>query len=545
MRAIRVLTLAAAALTAAACTSGAPEPARTLEEMAREVGAEVVTWLRRGYVPGRSGEIALVARPRNVVTRRGSWVPGEEPPLDTSHATPWAHHQRVPIVLSWGGPAVVDRPADVTEVRALLEEALRDDDPPALVVVVVLDGGGWNLLEEYPDAWPTLRSLMAGGTVYTNATVGSSPSVTAPVHASIGTGTYPRDHGIPDNTVRLPSGEVGDPWFDRTDPGLLRGETLADRWDRRHGGRAWVGLVATEPWHVGMLGHGAGIEGGDRDVAVLWDRPGHRWFTNERFYALPPHLPDARSLEARLGDLDASDGTRDGRWLDNDLGDPAIVPATPAFVEHQAEALLGIVAREPIGQDEVPDILLVELKSTDRGAHVWNLFGEEEAVVLRAQDDLLRDLIAALDRRVGRGRWALVVTADHGLTPLPEAVGGLRVHPDAVARRVEERFGPIVDAVTPASIFLDLPALREAGVRLDEVARFVGDLRYADGLPDGVDLSSIPEEVLARRTFAAALPGPWLASLREDEVAALGPGRHPAGDLTTPPPLAVLGGDGP
>lgn len=524
--------------------------------MAEEVGADVVAFLQRGYVPGRSGELLLVAKPDNVVVRRGSWVPGDPPPLDTSHSTPWAHHQRVPIVL-WGPPYVrsgvrSDAAVDVADLAPtfgallgfdfpvphgeVLEEGVRPtpETAPAAIVLVVFDGGGWNLLDRYPEAWPFVRRLIEEGTMFANATIGSSPSVTAAVHPTMGTGAYPQAHGIPDNTVRLPGGAVGDPWLDRTDPSLLRLDTLADAWDRANGNRAWAGLVATEPWHVGMLGKGAAAEGGDRDVAVLWNRRDRRFFTNPDFYELPSYLPGEEGLAERVRALDASDGTRDGRWLDNDLGDPAVLPGTPAFVEHQGEALRRIVDREPIGEDETTDLLFVELKSTDRGAHVWNLFGEEEPIVLRAQDDLVRDLVATLDRKVGPGRYVLALTADHGLTPLPEEVGGLRIHPDAVGERVEERFGPIVDAVTPASLFLDMGEVEERGIALADVARFVGDLRYEDGLPGGVDIGRIPAELRARRTFAAVLPGPWVARLSTDAIAALGPGVYPEGDLTSP-----------
>lgn len=520
-------------MVAASCGSPPATP-RTLERMAREVGADVVAWVRRGIVPGRSGELVLVAEPDNVVTRRGSWVPDAEPPLDTSHSTPWARHQRVPILLSGPGirPEAVHEPIDVSSLRGLIEPWL---GKVRAVIVVVWDGGGWNLLREYPHDWPFLRSVMRRGRLYTNATVGSSPSVTASVHATIGTGVYPSEHGIPDNTVRRPDGTVGDPWLDRTDPTLLRVETFGDSWDRATTGRAWVGLLATEPWHVGMLGHGSALGEADRDVAVLWDRARGRWFTNPRFYELPAGLPESGALAERLDDLDASDGSRDGAWRGNDLGDPSIVPGTPAFVRHQSEAVLEVLAREPVGEDGVTDILLVEVKSTDRGAHVWNLYGEEEAHVLRAQDDMLRELDEALERKVGRGRYLLVYTADHGLTPLPEEVGGLRIHPEAVGRRIEERFGPIVEAVTPASVFLDRGEVRRRGIELAEVARFVGDLSYADGLPDEVDRATIPEDVLRRRIFAGVFPGEWLVAMSDGEIASLGRGLYGAeGDLRSP-----------
>lgn len=553
---------------ASGCTRGPPEappPSRTLRQMAEEVGADVVDLLRRGHVPGRSGEILLVPRPRNVVVRRGMWTPGGPPPADTSHSTPWDYHQRVPIILYGPGHirqgARPQRSVDLADLAPTFAELMRFEFPapdgdvleeallppterrgvPRVIVLVVYDGGGWNLLQQWPHAWPFTRRLAGQGTTYTNATAGSSPSVTAAIHPTMGTGAYPATHGLPDNTVRLPGGSLGDAYRGRAHPGLLEVETLADAWDRARGNRPWAGLVATESWHLGMLGHGAELAGGDRDVAVLWNRGEMRFSTNPDFYALPSYLPSPQDLVRRLRRLDAEDGAPDGRWRDNSLEDEDVVPGTPAFVAHQREALLEIVRREPIGRDGLTDLLFVELKSTDRGAHVWNLVGDEEQLVLRAQDDLLRDLARILDDRVGSGRYVIGVTADHGLTALPEQVGGLWVHPQAIRVRVNQYFGTdLVEKVTPAAVFLDADAAAEAGVRVADVARVIGDLRYGEGLPAGFDVSEIAEDVLRERVIAAALPGSWVARLSKEQVRALGEGAYPEGDLTGPVEIDAL-----
>jgi hypothetical protein len=410
-----------------------------------------------------------------------------------------------------------------------------------VIVTVAYDGGGWNLLEEWPDAWPVLGEMMRGGTTYTNATIGSAPSVTSSIHANMGTGTYPSSHGVAEITARLPDGSVGDVFYgEEGDPRLLLDPTFADLWDLEHDNRAWVGMIGYESWHLGMMSHGARWEGGDRDVGVLWEQePGIGEFAvNEELYELPAYLPGEEELEDRLTALDGTDGAIDGFWNDFDLADPKVVPATPAFVEHQGEALLEMLRREPIGDDDVTDLVFAELKPTDFGGHLWNMVAPEEEVVLRAQDTLLGQIADTLDTEVGEGEWVMIVTADHGQTPKPETSGGLRVHPDLLGRAVDDYFGrPIIEKVTPSGMFLDHEVLEEAGITLEEVARFVGNHRYGDGLPQDADRSAIPREVLGRRVFAAAIPSSFLAGLTEDDASRFGPGAFPEGNLTSPVPV--------
>jgi predicted AlkP superfamily pyrophosphatase or phosphodiesterase len=557
-------------LVAGACT-GSDEPNRrtdpppgspTLQEMAQRLGSDVVEHLRRGYYPGRSTDIMFVPVPGTTVVRwSGKGLGTDLADPRTTHPTPWAYHQRVPITLY--GPGYVrsgehvQRSVDVTDIEPTfaelmgfdfqapagepLEEALlpagRRSGQPKVVVLVAYDGGGWNLLEEWPDAWPFQRRLMEQGTTYLNATIGSAPSVTSAIHANMGTAAYPEDHGMPEITARLPDGSVGDIFLDNVDPRFLEVPTVADRWDLQQDNLPWIGTLAYESWHLGMMSHGAQYPGGDRDVGVIWEpepAPGE-FFTNERFYALPGTLPGEHDLEERLRALDADDGAIDDTWMGWALTDPKVIPATPAFVEHQGEALVQMVEDEPIGEDAVTDMLFLELKPTDFGGHLWNMVAPEEEFVLRAQDRVLRDLVKALDRKVGPNNYVLALTADHGQTPKPETVGGLRVHPDLVGRRVNRYFGvDVVQKVTPSGMFIDRLAAEQARISLEAIARFVGTHRYGDGLPADADRSAIPAEDLQRRVFAGALPATFFDDLTPGEVAGFGDGEYAEGNLSQP-----------
>lgn len=567
------LTLMVALAMVSGCTEqpgpapGPPRGAPTVEQMAGDLGADVVTALLRGYDPGTSTDVAFIPKPGNTVVRwSGKGLGTDKADPRSTHPTPWDYHERVPIALY--GPGFVrtgleiDRSVDVTDIAPTfadllgyrfdapdgqpLREALRpagSRGTPRVVVLVAYDGGGWNLLSRWPRAWPYLHRLMTEGTLYTNATIGSAPAVTSAIHANMGTGAYPRTHGIAEITARLPDGSVGDVYFGRqTDPRLLRVDTLGDAWDRAEGNRPWVGMLGYESWHLGMMSRGARAEGGDRDAAVLWeDQPGiGKFFVNQDLYALPSSLPGEDDLRRRLRSLDGEDGAIDRTWHGYDLEDPKVVPATPAFVEHQGRAVLDMIQHEPIGKDGLTDLLFVELKATDFGGHLWNMVAPEEKRVLRAQDGVLRSLVGALDRQVGRGRWVMAVTADHGQTPKPDTTGGLRIHPDLLGREVDRYFGrKLVQQVTPSGLFLDHEQLRAAGITLEDVARFVATYRYGDGLPADVDRSAVPAADLRERVFAAALPATYLAGISEADAAGLGPGIYPEGDLSSPVPIPV------
>ena len=557
--------LAALILVSSACSGGSDEPrlGPTLMQMARTLGSDVMRAIVRGYVPGRSGDIVLIPEPWNVL---GNWEGGRAGVRDprTTHATPWSYHQRVPITLYGPGfirsNAVVDRAVSMADLaptfaelldfefrapggrvlrEALLPEAQRPE-PPRAIVTAVFDGGGWNVLQEWPDAWPEQRGLMAAGTTFTNATNGSAPSVTAPIHATLGTGAFPRVHGIAENACRLPDGSIGDISFERADFRLMSAETLADAWDRSTANRAWVGVAGYETWHLAMMGRGASAPGGgDADPAVMWDRDETAFWTNTDAYELPAYLPEGSLFDARLSELDASDGARDDRWGDSPLDpDTYQYSANPAFAWYSGQVVLRMAQEEPIGQDDITDLAFFEFKTGDLAGHFWGMESDKFETVWQEQDRILGELVEILDQRIGEGEYVLAVTADHGQTPIAENYDGLRIDRYELAEDVDDRFG-VVEAAQPSDMYVDLEELQEEGLTLEEIARFIGDYRYEEGLPSGFDADELPEDVLNERVFAAALPGPFLESLSHTEIEALGPGDYPEADLTSAPDVPL------
>lgn len=452
----------------------------------------------RGYYPGRAGEIQFLPKmPAYIANAGRGW----------SHSGPWDYLQRVPLVFYAPGRfrsrvEIADTVtiADIAPtIAALMKGVLPADgetlravanfDPrsirrqsPRVIVTVVLDGAGWNVLDRYPDAWPVLRSLMEDGVNFTNATVGSSPSVTPAVHTTLGTGRFPATHGITSVPLRDDAGDVVDPFYEGASVDLLEAPTVAELWDQQNENRAQVAMIGHIPWHLGMIGRGATAPGGDRDHAAWLDPETNGWISNATLYEFPTAFADQDGLEARLDDLDASDGARDGEWMDVPLDDPTRVEEVPAFAEHHVDALLGMMGDEGYGDDAITDLVFTNFKQIDLLGHYFNMESEQVRHALTTGDAVLGRIVDHLERSVGRGDYVLIVTADHGQQPDEDAVDGYGIDPLELSADITRAFGPVVEEMSRTEAFIDIDALGD-GATLEDVARFIGDYRLRDNAP--------------------------------------------------------------
>lgn len=478
--------------------------------------------VRRGYVPGRSGDVLTI-----------EWEPNQF--LGIRHSTPFPYTQDVPLLLY--GPGYIKGGfqsevevtlADLAPTYAellgfkefsdtagkVLTEALVDQaersKPPKLIFTLVWDGGGDNLLRQWPDAWPHFKQLIEGGAFFTEATVGSSPSITPAVHATIGTGFFPNVHGQTDMDIRV-GDKIKFVW-QGISPRYLEARTLSDLWDAAQDNRPLVGLMARDSYHLGMIGHGAFLSGGDHDIAVIDDIEGTEFITNEDYYALPEYMKGTKGLKEAVEEVDLRDGSSDGMWLGNSISvDDPDVRATPAWPIYQSDRLIELLDKEGFGTDGIPDLFYTNYKSTDLAGHAWNLVEPEERDVLQEQDRQLQRLLNALDDFVGEGNYVLALTADHGITPYPSVTGGWPIDGGEVSADISKRFDtatptrPLIVSNRGYQLFLDEKELRANDVEATEISAFLRDYRLKDNVPEG---ESIPREYAARaeeRLFLTAL----------------------------------------
>jgi hypothetical protein len=493
-----------------------------LEEKACRDLDRMVARTRRGYVPIRSPEIAPIPTEPNYIGKASGPV----------HTGPWDYLAEVPLVFY--GPGVISARGRIEDPVTLADAAPMTADligagdfeapdgrgdpdlaasakPPRIVVTIVWDGAGWNTLREHPTSWPTLKSLISKGSAYMNATIGSTPSNTPPIHTTLGTGAFPRTHGIPHVKMRTASGGYVDP-YEGDDASEVRVPSLGDIYDPTTGNAAKVGVVATVNWHLGMIGHGAGTPGGDRDPAVLLNDQGLT-YGNDDLYEIPT-AGDPALLDASTEGLDVVDGERDGRWNEDDLADSAVRYATPAFVDYQEQILERVIAQEVFGADEIPDLMYVNFKQVDDAGHRWGMTSDQVGANVEASDRALDRLITFLDEQVGKGRWAVVVTADHGQTLYPEQSGGWPISGGELKADIEREFADDdieVLRVISSGIFLANEASLEDGPA-QKVSEWVAGYTAAENLPEGRDMPEGWEGREDERLFSAVLAGREIAA---------------------------------
>lgn len=334
--------------------------------------------------------------------------------------------------------------------------------PPAplrLVVLLVVDQlPSWSFERDRPLMRQGIRRLLDQGALWTHASYPYAATNTAPGHAAIATGAPPAITGI--TTNRPVDRRTGKPTEIDSDPGfpvfdVLTGEELpregvsnlalrvpgiAEALHSRPGARA-VAISLKSRSAAFVLGQ-------HPDVALWFDSTNRAMTTSKAFAAAPPAWlktfatsePAAPLLAALWkpspavdfaghtgrGDDAAGEGDADGlgKTFDHDLGrtkDPAkAFVATPMASALLVETALAALAGEALGADDVPDVLAISFSAHDYAGHAWGQESWERLDHLLRLDEEIGRLLAALDERVGVDRYAVLLTSDHGATPIVE-----------------------------------------------------------------------------------------------------------------------------
>jgi hypothetical protein len=380
------------------------------------------------------------------------------------------------------------------------------------------------VLEEHRGLWPYLESLIPEGTWYSNAFVGSSPTSTAQIHATIGTGAFPIHHGVVGHHFQI-GGVDATPW--QLGPNFLVVPTFADVYDQAMGNEPEVGIVATADIHLSMMSHGSFWNGGDRDIAVTRSAAKKETLTDEgdawnlpkeavNYYELAGYANDVKGFAKDIAEVDMRDGKRDGKWRDNDI--EALLEGfdTPARTPYQERVVEDVLRTEGFGADEVPDLFYVNFKEIDYISHIWSMNSPEMGDAVEYQDAALEDFVTFLNDTVGEGEWAMAITADHASMPDPAVSGGYQISTGPIEAAVEARFDTdgddvaVMDLVQPAQAFLNEDELADNGFSVADVARFVETLTQAQTAGGGVTPQPGEED---DRVFGSVFPSDLMLDL--------------------------------
>src|SRR6266480_7115250 len=184
---------------------GATAPAGAAALAARQRFLEMFA---RAYFPGRTGQLLVVPREGDFITR-------PDPDVAYMHGSPWAYDISIPLMFA--GPAVrtgtYSMSAVQQDVAPTLAAALGVQMPPSstgrvlpvlrtgfarprVVMLLVLDGMRRDYFDRYGESMPTLTVLRQRSAWFTQAQVNFLPTNTAVGPSTLSTGADPRVHGI-------------------------------------------------------------------------------------------------------------------------------------------------------------------------------------------------------------------------------------------------------------------------------------------------------------------------------------------------------------
>ena len=393
--------------------------------------------------------------------------------------------------------------------------------PPKLLVFLVVDGLPQRQVTAYRDqlAPDGFARFLDRGTWFANANYSHAFTVTAAGHAVMLTGAYPNKTGIIGNDWRNP--ETGAPVyntedvsatyighktnaFDGTSPKQLLVQTVGDMLraaspaskviaisGKDRGAILPAGKTGTAYMYMAQSGgfastthymaqHPAWV------TAYNAAKPADRYFKTE-WKALLPEAAYAKSLP----DNQPWFGPAGGK-LPMMMGVAADDAPGPAFYNAVMRSPFGdaltldfaraALAGEQLGQRGVADILSVSLSSHDYINHLYSAESRLSHDHFLQLDRQLERFFADLDKTVGKGNYAAMLTADHGFMPMPEvsSAQGLpsgrqsmsqmlsRINAGLVKRFGEAPNGKWVVGLSAASLLLDKNLM--ASKRVDPVA---------------------------------------------------------------------------
>jgi arylsulfatase A-like enzyme len=398
--------------------------------------------------------------------------------------------------------------------------ALPAAEKPSLVVVISVDQMRADYLDRFRPYFGKdgFNRFLERGAWYTQAHHRHSYTETAPGHASIGSGLDPRHHGVLSNRYYDPATgrnpySVADPgsrWVGLppdagvTDPPAspvrLDAAGLGDRFKGKFSRARIVGVSLKDRAAVLMAGRRA-------DAAVWYEEKTSRFVTSSYYPPRPSLLAfDGAPLAAFLSDPKRREWALSGLIPPADLEKITFDPPDLARYKDPIEGMgpsfphplknSKAVVNSPFGDELTleyakfvihdfalgrnpsgePDLLFLGLSATDLVGHKFGPDSKEIADGIVRLDRAMGEFLRWLDAWMGRRTDLVFLTADHGVTPIPEVARekakreGQDPRPDAFGRFNMKNPGGKKTFAEAGSDRLDIErqVARDLGYALDE-----------------------------------------------------------------------------
>lgn len=334
---------------------------------------------------------------------------------------------------------------------------------PPLVVLLVVDQFRGDYVQWYGHQWTKgLRRLLDTGAYFPLAAYQHAVTLTCAGHSTIGTGAYPRTHGMianewydreqkkrvvcTDDPAVTPVGFGGLPVKEHHGPRLLRTNTFADELRNQAAVAPHITSLSLKARSViGMAGHAGDL--------MAWLEDTGAWASSTAFMKAPrPDVDAFASAHAiakqygRVWDKLLSPAaylfTDDGAGEQKPDNGTVLFPhpqtrpggttdqtfvtnweRTPFVDEMLTDMALQF--SEGYGTGAGTDMLAVSFSALDYVGHRYGPKSHEVQDVLARLDIQLGRLFDGLDKRLGAGNYVVALSADHGIAPIPEQVTAL------------------------------------------------------------------------------------------------------------------------
>lgn len=406
-------------------------------------------------------------------------------------------------------------------VSTSTETTIHPTGKTKLVVGIVVDQMRYEYLTRFENKYGNggfLRLINKGFNCKNNH-FNYVPTYTGPGHASVYTGTTPKNHGI-----------IANNWYDKFSDSFVycAGDTTVqsvgtmDKAGQMSPHRMKTTTFADEnrlftqmngkTIGISIKDRGAILPAGHSANAAYWfhgKNEGHFISSTYYFETLPQWVKDFNATnpaEKYLKDWDTfydiNTYTESGSDLNDFEGgfrgkDTATFPydlkalsktndgynilkTTPYGNSLVTDFSIAALDGEQLGEDNYTDVLTVSYSSTDYIGHNFGVNSKEIEDVYIRLDKEIEKLLNTLDAKVGKDNYTVFLTADHGAVNVPAYLESVKIpagYFDGAA--FEEQVGNItiethkvssfLKNISNQQIFLDREKIQQLGLDLDDV----------------------------------------------------------------------------